>query len=180
MTRLVLPHMREQGSGSIVNVSSIAGRAAITPQAIYSATKWAVEATSEILAQEVNPLGIQVVVIEPGVVLTPIFGKGDPDYAPSPQYAHLFQRFMQMFGAALPHASSAGGIADSIVEAVESGKPFQRIVDGFAGKEFVAMRESMTDDEWTAYGRKMSNAEANDFFRPALGVDLYTDRAGDE
>jgi short-subunit dehydrogenase len=64
--RAVLPAMRLQGHGHILNVSSIAGRIGIPFQAIYSATKFAVEGFTEALRLEVTPFGIRVVLIEPG------------------------------------------------------------------------------------------------------------------
>src|SRR5262245_59978880 len=77
--KTVLPGMRERGRGCIVNVTSIAGRVATTPQAAYTASKFALEALSEVLAQEVTPFGVRVAVVEPGVIATPIFNKlNDP------------------------------------------------------------------------------------------------------
>src|SRR5580700_8264391 len=75
----VLPGMRERGSGCIVNVTSVAGRIAISPQAPYASSKWALEALSECLAQEVRSFGIRVAIVEPGVIATSIFGKMAPD-----------------------------------------------------------------------------------------------------
>jgi NADP-dependent 3-hydroxy acid dehydrogenase YdfG len=69
-THAALPLMREQGSGHIVNVSSVAGRTARPGVAVYNATKWAVGGFSEALRQEVAPVNIRVTLIEPGVVRT--------------------------------------------------------------------------------------------------------------
>lgn len=66
MTKAVLPVMREQRSGLIVNVSSIGGIASFAATGYYHATKYAVEGLSESLAQEVKPLGIDVLIVEPG------------------------------------------------------------------------------------------------------------------
>lgn len=68
MTKLVLPHMREQRSGRIVNVASIAGRITFGFAGWYNASKYAVEALSDATRMEVKPYGIDVVIIEPGGV----------------------------------------------------------------------------------------------------------------
>lgn len=68
MTKLVLPHMREHGSGRIVNVASIAGRITFGFAGWYNASKYAVEALSDATRMEVKPYGIDVVIIEPGGV----------------------------------------------------------------------------------------------------------------
>ncbi len=73
----VVPGMRERQAGCIVNISSIAGRIAAAPQAPYAASKWALEALGEVLAQEVKPFNIRVALIEPGIIATPIFKKGN-------------------------------------------------------------------------------------------------------
>lgn len=65
-TQAVLPHMREQGHGKIVNVSSIGGLVSLPFQAFYSASKFAIEAFTEALRLELRPFGIQVCCIEPG------------------------------------------------------------------------------------------------------------------
>ncbi len=75
----VLPGMRERASGCIVNVTPVAGRIAPAGQAAYVSSKWALEALSECLAQEVKSFGIRVSIVEPGVIATPIVGKVGAD-----------------------------------------------------------------------------------------------------
>ena len=72
VTRAVLPAMRARGSGRIINLSSLVGRTTFPGMGVYGATKYAVEALSDALRQEVAGFGIQVVIIEPGFVATSI------------------------------------------------------------------------------------------------------------
>jgi NAD(P)-dependent dehydrogenase (short-subunit alcohol dehydrogenase family) len=75
VTQAVLPQMRKQGSGHVVNLSSIGGLVATPGFGLYNATKFAVEGLSEALAQEVKPLGISVTIVEPGPFRTKFLGK---------------------------------------------------------------------------------------------------------
>jgi len=78
-THAALPVMREQGSGHIVNVSSVAGRVARLGSGVYNLTKFGVGAFSESLRQEAVPLGIRVTLIEPGAVATELPGHNRPE-----------------------------------------------------------------------------------------------------
>ncbi|MEZ0357096.1 oxidoreductase [Mycobacterium sp. SA01] len=77
--RAVLPGMRARRSGWIVNMSSVAGRSGVTGFGYYSATKFAVEAVTEVLAEEVAPLGIQVMAVEPGAFRTHAYAGFDDE-----------------------------------------------------------------------------------------------------
>ncbi|MFB7860536.1 MULTISPECIES: oxidoreductase [unclassified Streptomyces] len=74
LTRAVLPHMRARRSGAIVQLSSVGGQMSMAGFGAYSATKFALEGMSEALAAEVNPLGIHVLIVEPGAFRTGLFG----------------------------------------------------------------------------------------------------------
>ncbi len=78
-THAALPLMRAQGSGHIVNVSSVAGRVARRGSGVYNLTKWGVGAFSESLRQEAVPLGVRVTLIEPGAVSTELAGHNRPE-----------------------------------------------------------------------------------------------------
>ncbi|MGW2015551.1 oxidoreductase [Streptomyces sp. NPDC001927] len=87
LTRAVLPHMRARRSGAIVQLSSVGGQMSMASFGAYSATKFALEGLSEALAAEVRPLGIDVLIVEPGAFRTELFGNrslsadGIADYA---------------------------------------------------------------------------------------------------
>lgn len=75
MIQQVLPGMRERGTGTIVNISSIAGRTSQPGSGYYSATKFALEGASDALSKEVGPLGVRVIVVEPGGFRTDFAGR---------------------------------------------------------------------------------------------------------
>ncbi len=158
MIQAVLPSMRKQESGTIVNVSSVAGRVAIPPQGAYSASKFALEAMSEVLAQEVGPYNVRVAIIEPGIILTPIFQKNqrppDPDspyMAGSRREAFIFMKMMQ-------NPSQPQVVAEVIKHAIETGLPKLRYQVGAGADALVGGRQQITDEEWTELG-KMSDDE---------------------
>src|SRR5215831_16874490 len=81
MTRTVLPAMRARGSGRVINISSLVGRTTFPGMGVYGATKYAVEALSDALRQEVAGFGVKVVIIEPGFVATNIVEAADAQVA---------------------------------------------------------------------------------------------------
>lgn len=76
VTQAILPHLRAQGSGHIINISSIGGFAGFPGYGLYSASKFAVEGLSEALAGELEPLGIHVTIVEPGYFRTNFLSGG--------------------------------------------------------------------------------------------------------
>src|SRR3954467_826365 len=90
LTRLVLPHMRRQGGGAIVQMSSVGGRVTAPGFGVYCATKFALEGLTETLSEEVAGFGIRTLIVEPGAFRTGLFRPGAayesaamPEYAPS-------------------------------------------------------------------------------------------------
>jgi len=75
VTKAVLPYMRQKRSGKIINLSSVAGRTSVPIQSLYHASKWGVEGFSESLQFEVKPFGIDVVLVEPGVIKTDFYNR---------------------------------------------------------------------------------------------------------
>ncbi|MFJ4921824.1 oxidoreductase [Streptomyces sp. NPDC088725] len=97
LTRALLPQMREQGTGAIVNISSVGGQLSFAGFSAYSATKAALEQLSEGLADEVAPFGIKVLIVEPGAFRTNLFGKGAAYFSEeNPAYAEKVGATRQM------------------------------------------------------------------------------------
>ena len=115
--KAVVASMRERRRGTIVNVTSIAGRTASAPMASYAASKWAFEALSECLAQEMRAFNVRVAVVEPGVIATPIFRKGAALLPDSP-YPHA-RRLGAMFAAALAKPTPPSLVAELIRDIVD-------------------------------------------------------------
>ncbi len=108
--------MRQRRRGTIVNVTSVAGRTATAPMASYAASKWALEALSECLAQEMRAFNVRVAIIEPGVIATSIFGKGRPPPPDSP-YPHG-RRLNALFAARLANPTPPSLVGDLIRDIV--------------------------------------------------------------
>ena len=119
--RHVIPDMRERGSGTIVNVTSVAGRTATAMQGAYNASKFALEAWTETLAYEMVPFGVRVVLIEPGVVITPIFEKDYPD--PTPTYQQAGDRLLNLLMSNTRHGTMPEHAAAVIFAAATSDEP---------------------------------------------------------
>lgn len=146
----VLPAMREQRSGCIVNVSSVAGHIAATPQAPYAASKFALEAASEILAQEVKQFGIRVAIVEPGVINTAIFDKL-PEVPAGSRYPGE-RRLLALFRASLEHPVSPYVVGDKIREIVEGQSRQLRHPVGPDAVGFLQWRAAMADEDWVDWG----------------------------
>src|SRR5262249_15901932 len=101
----VLPSMRERRSGTIVNITSIAGRIAALAQSPYVTSKWALEGLSEGLAQEVAPFGIRVAIIEPGVTKSAIFAKNVDAPNQTGAYDAHYRRLFQFYAAGMANAT---------------------------------------------------------------------------
>ena len=97
----VLPGMRERRRGTIVNVTSVAGRFGAIAQAPYVASKWALEGLSEELALELAPFGIRVVIVEPGVTKSAIFAKNLDTPNATGAYEDQYRRMFDFYAAGI-------------------------------------------------------------------------------
>lgn len=137
--------MRRRGAGTIVNVSSLAGRVALPLTGAYTSSKWALEAISETLAFELGHFGVRVVVLEPGTVDTGAFeaspGHVDSDGA----YAPLAEQLGRDRSSA-PTTTLA--VADAIVGAIEQADGPLRRPLGADAEQLLAARASMDDAQF--------------------------------
>jgi NAD(P)-dependent dehydrogenase (short-subunit alcohol dehydrogenase family) len=169
-TQAVLPGMREKKSGHILNVSSVAGRMALSPQVPYAASKFALEAMSEILAQEVRRFGILVAIIEPGVIATPIFSKTPPRQWSS--YYPQSKRLLTLFRASLQNPTPPSIVADKIVEIVKTRNHTLRHPVGPDAQGFLDWRSSMTDEQWIEWVAVESDEEWARNVKRDFGLDV--------
>jgi len=143
--KAVLPQMRNDRNGCIINVTSVAGKIANTPLGPYTASKHALEAVSEALAQEVKPFNIRVAIVEPGIINTQmardITHGGDSIY---PQV----NRFGGLFVASLKTPTSASIVADKILEIADAETWQLRHPASPDALPFLQWRASMSDEQW--------------------------------
>jgi NAD(P)-dependent dehydrogenase (short-subunit alcohol dehydrogenase family) len=170
--RHVLPGMRERRSGSIVNISSVAGRFGAIGQAPYVASKWALEGLSDQLAFEMAPFGIRVVVIEPGVTKSSIFGKNVDTPNATGAYGDHYRRMFSFYAAGRLGATDPFEVAALIHEAITTDHPQLRYACSWGGPEVIGGRARMTDAEWVALGAIADDDEYYTRYEAALGVDI--------
>jgi NAD(P)-dependent dehydrogenase (short-subunit alcohol dehydrogenase family) len=164
--RAALPHMRKQGEGLIINISSVAGRFSFPFQTVYNTAKFAIEGLTEGLHYELRPLGVDVVMIQPGAFPTEIFGKieagsdtsiiaGYGDLAKVPE--QIGEGIGQMFEALKPNPQL---VADAIVKLIDTPKgkrPLRTVVDPATGS-FSEIANAKVKEQFenflTAFGLK--------------------------
>ena len=147
MVQAVTPAMRERGAGTIVNVSSMAGRVAAPLNGFYAASKFAVEALSESLHYEVGHFGIRVVIIEPGAIET-AFGDNQQrfgeDTAPYDELRRQWDAASEVLGGGGP-APGPELVATAIADAIEAPDTPLRVPVG-ADAELVSSVRAANDD----------------------------------
>ncbi len=152
LIQLVLPSMIDHHYGKIVNISSISGKVALALGAWYHASKFALEALSDSLRNEVKQFGVDVIVIEPGTIksewagiavekLLKVSGQG--------RYKQMAEGFAKIIASVDDNtAGEPKLIADLIQEAITTEQPETRYVAGYMAEEILSMRKSMTDHEF--------------------------------
>jgi len=151
VTQAVLPIMRKQGSGRIINISSGAGRTGYPGGSAYVSSKFALEGLSESMAFEVEQFGIKTVLVEPGFVRTNFADNiviARKAQEPNSPYSQMMQKMSSNRGKVLENASDANLVADVVVEAATAKEPNLRYLAGKDVQQMVAAKKSMSDEEF--------------------------------
>ena len=160
VTKEVIPIMRNQGNGNIINVSSIGGKIGLPLNSAYISSKFAIEGLSESMRYELEQFGIDVILIEPGVVKTNFFENADvvvnnndnntstTNNITSP-YSQLTQKLFEGFEPMLNSSSSSvsSDVAEVIYQAIESNNRDVRYPVGKDAVSIIKTRQNLSDKE---------------------------------
>jgi NAD(P)-dependent dehydrogenase (short-subunit alcohol dehydrogenase family) len=152
VTQAVLPAMRKQDSGTIVNISSGAGRAEYPGASVYVSSKFAIEGLSESIAFELKPFGIRVILVEPGVIRTNfangmVIAKKAQD--PNSPYSQIMQKMSTNWQYMMENGSDAKLVAQVVLNAITTSKdPELRYVAGKDMEAWMEARKSMSDSQF--------------------------------
>ena len=153
LTQQVLPIMRKQKSGTIVNVSSGAGRIGFPGMSAYVSSKFALEGLSESMSYELEPFGIRVIIIEPSVIRTnfkknSVMSKKSLDNSSISPYSSIIQKMDASISSIVEHATPPEEVAKAILHSVISNNPELRYL---VGNDIIMMAEtkkSMSDEDF--------------------------------
>lgn len=158
MIQAIVPHMRRQRAGRIINISSIVGKLVTPANGTYSATKFALEALSDALCLELAPFGIQVVLVEPGSIKTQfhrtveanaqqIFTNPDSPYQP------LYEQYQKVTAGMRQHEPGPEAVSRVVQQAIEVSRPKARYLAGFPFSGRLVLH--LGDSAWDLVVRQM-------------------------
>ena len=150
-TQSVLPIMRKQRSGLIVNISSGAGRFGFPTGSAYVSTKFAVEGLTESMSYELEPFGIKVILIEPGVIKTNFFNSSvlaKKSQDPNSPYATLMKGMEDSVDKMMENASTPQYVAEVVLHAVTNENPKLRYLAGKDVERWIEAKMKMSDEEF--------------------------------
>lgn len=145
----VIPIMRNQRTGTIVNVSSIAGRIGFPMGSAYVSSKFALEGLSESMSYELKQFGIKIVLIEPGVINTN-FAIVTPKKAPdaNSSYSQLMNKLEENLFSTIAHGTSPKEVATVILRSITEESPEHRYLVGNDAIDLIEARKNSTDEEF--------------------------------
>jgi len=156
--REVLPTMRRQRNGTIINISSIAGIVGFVGMGAYVSTKFAIEGLTQSLRLELAPFGIRAMVIEPGVIKTNILDSSPVAkraQSGNTAYKEMMQQFNEILNSMVKNASEPIVVANQVLRAANDTKPRMRYPAGPDAEMILAAREQKTDEELEEFMAKM-------------------------
>lgn len=151
LAQLVLPHMREQGGGRIINISSVAGRVVLPWGGWYSASKFALEALTDALRLECKPFGVDVVSVLAGPVQSDFVAKLDvasPERLNVPLYHRIHNHALDRRAKPRPGAWSSEQVAELLLRIAATPRPRSRYTTGAKAKVAIALRKLLPDALW--------------------------------
>jgi NAD(P)-dependent dehydrogenase (short-subunit alcohol dehydrogenase family) len=156
VTRALLPHFRQNRSGTIINVASVGGRITFPAYTLYHSTKWAVEGFSESLQYELAPFNIRVKIVEPGPIKTdfydrsPDFGQGQGKEA----YQSFLDRVMPQMDKAGREGSPPEAVAEVIFKAATDSSKRLRYPAGSIAGQLLLLRKILPDSFFFGFVRQ--------------------------
>jgi len=152
----VAPVMRKQGSGTMINVSSVAGRIGFPVSPAYISSKFALEGLSESLRFELMPFGVNVVIIEPGVIKTNFFNsmKLSEKSQQDSVYKDITEKVISGVKMMAEMGTDPKEVANTIIKALKEEKPLPRYVVGNDAMMFLEAKKMKTDMEFENYLKK--------------------------
>jgi len=154
VTQIVLPIMRSQKSGTIVNVSSVAGRIGFPVTPGYISSKFALEGLSESMRYELIPFGIKTIIIEPGVIKTNLFATMKKVTRPDSAYKDITEKVMNGLLMMSEMGTPPQEVAKTIVKAISAENPLPRYPVGNDAIMFLEAKKDKTDIEFENYIKK--------------------------
>lgn len=151
VTKKIIPLMREQKSGTIINISSGAGQVGFPGISAYVSTKFAIEGFSESLMYELFPFGIRVIIIEPGVIKTNFFHNcivSEKSSKKSSSYSNSLKKIKKNIELMQEHATPPVEVAKVILLALKTDEPKQRYVVGNDAAMILEAKKSLSDIEF--------------------------------
>jgi NAD(P)-dependent dehydrogenase (short-subunit alcohol dehydrogenase family) len=153
MVKAVLPVMRQQGSGRILNISSLVGHVAPPHLGLYSTSKFALEGLSEALSEEVRPFGVSVSLVEPGFVNTPLVIQ--PPTNPLAAYIPGRQAAQQSLLKGTKNGMEPGAVARVILHAATTTRPRLRYPVGQDAKIALLLKRLLPGSAFEALKRRL-------------------------
>ena len=169
--KAVIPRMRENKQGCIINISSISGRLAFSPNSAYCSSKHAVEAFTEILAQEVSGFGVRVHLIEPGIIDTPMASTELPDYKPDTIYPQG-RRMHAAFKLAADGDAPVNMVSDKIQYLLENKVERLRHPVGPDSLIFLGLRATASDERLIELFGQLSDEDFIAHYKQETSIDL--------